>query len=209
MSAISNTEINRRAYDKIAADWHKDHLADDWWNRGTDAFVALLPPGATVLDAGCGTGVKSKYLSDRGFKVVGFDLSEKMIEIARAEVPDAEFFVHDLYNIDTIQGEFDAVFMQASLLHVDKERAGEVIKKAATKVKSDGFLYIAVKGMRDGKGEEVVTENDYGYEYERYFSYYSLEELKAYFGNVGFDIVYTDEYEAGSKWIQIIGKKHA
>jgi SAM-dependent methyltransferase len=49
------------------------------------ATLSLLPPvaGKRVLDAGCGPGVYAEWLLDHGAEVVGFDVSPKMIELAR------------------------------------------------------------------------------------------------------------------------------
>ena len=49
------------------------------------------PPGARVLDVGCGPGWTSHYLGKMGYTVLGFDLSEEMLELARERV-DAEPF---------------------------------------------------------------------------------------------------------------------
>lgn len=72
----------KETYNKIADDWFKDHKVDDWWVEGTDQFISLLKPGASVLDVGCGAGLKSKYLSEKGLQVVGIDFSDKFIERA-------------------------------------------------------------------------------------------------------------------------------
>jgi len=49
------------------------------------ATLSLLPDdtGMRVLDAGCGPGVYSEWLADRGAKVVALDVSPRMAEIAR------------------------------------------------------------------------------------------------------------------------------
>jgi SAM-dependent methyltransferase len=46
-----------------------------------------------VVDLGCGSGIWVKALADAGYQVVGVDLSPAMIELARRQVPDAEFHV--------------------------------------------------------------------------------------------------------------------
>ena len=46
--------------------------------------AADLPPGGLILDAGCGPGLVSAALLDAGLRVVGVDLSRKMIERARS-----------------------------------------------------------------------------------------------------------------------------
>lgn len=57
----------KSTYNKIAEDWSKDHRDDDRWQEGTDKFLALLPKGASILDVGCGAGVKSIANTGRNF----------------------------------------------------------------------------------------------------------------------------------------------
>jgi len=64
-----------------------DHKNDIWWLEGTGSFCSLLKKGDKVLDVGCGSGLKSKYLYSKGFDVTGIDLSDKLIDIARRESP--------------------------------------------------------------------------------------------------------------------------
>ena len=65
--------------------------------HGEASFVAsLLPPGAAVLDAGCGTGRVAVELARRGYQVVGVDLDERMLAGARAKAPDLPWYVADL-----------------------------------------------------------------------------------------------------------------
>jgi len=52
-------------------------------------------PSTTLLDVGCGTGEHLKYLS-QSFQCKGIDISRKMIETAKAKVPDAEFKVANM-----------------------------------------------------------------------------------------------------------------
>ncbi len=50
----------------------------------------------TVVDLGCGSGITAEVLADAGYHVLGVDLSEPLIRIARARVPAAEFNVGHL-----------------------------------------------------------------------------------------------------------------
>ena len=178
-------------YNKIAGDWYKDHKSDDWWVVGTDKFISLLKPGDQVLDVGCGAGVKSKYLHDRGLNVTGIDFSEKFIDIARRDVPSAKFEVLDMKNVAELEQEFDGIFAQASLLHIPKNEAGTVIKNLASKLKPQGVIYIAVKEIYPGDSDEkILEENDYGYSYERFFSFYTMAELEEYLIGNGMKIIY-------------------
>jgi SAM-dependent methyltransferase len=49
--------------------------------------------GGVVIDLGCGSGILAERLTRAGYSVVGFDISEAMIAIARKRVPEADFRV--------------------------------------------------------------------------------------------------------------------
>lgn len=201
----------RETYNRIAEEWHRDHSSDDWWMEGTDAFIKELPPGARVLDVGCGSGVKSEYLIAHGLRVVGIDISDKLIEIAKREVPEGEFSTLSMTELDSMSETFDGVFAQASLLHIPKKNAGDVVKQMVGRLVPGGFLYIAVKEMREGGPEErIEKEDDYGYEYERFFSYFNMNELERYCAEAGLTIVSRLRNSSPSGktvWLQIIAKK--
>jgi SAM-dependent methyltransferase len=64
---------------------------------GAGVLVAALERSGIhsgiILDFGCGSGVTARLLTDKGYSVVGFDLSEPLIGIARKRVPQATFHV--------------------------------------------------------------------------------------------------------------------
>jgi SAM-dependent methyltransferase len=64
-------------------------------------------PSKTLLDVGCGTGEHLKYLS-RHFRCTGLDISEEMIDTARAKVPNAKFTVADMVDF-RLQDKFDVI----------------------------------------------------------------------------------------------------
>jgi SAM-dependent methyltransferase len=200
----------RETYNRIAAEWHRDHQKDDWWVTGTEKFLSLLPKSGSILDVGCGGGTKARYLVDRGFKVTGIDFSEKMVEISRREVPTGRFFAMDLHDLGGgLAQTFDGVFAQAVLLHVPKSEIRNTLSLFQDKTAPGGYLYIAVKEIRpDQSEEEVRIEDDYGYEYERFFSYFTLPELETHFATLGIEVVWSEVTPSGkSRWIQLIGRK--
>lgn len=196
-------------YNLIAEEWHRDHQRDDWWVAGADAFVSRLPPGALVLDAGCGGGTKAKYLVGKGIRVVGIDFAEKMVAIARREVPSATFEVMPFMEADKLGRPFDGVFMQAALLHVPKKDVAQTLSKLVSTLKPGGFLYVSVKGRDEGQlEEETKSEDDYGYAYERFFSYFTLDEVKDAMREAGCEPVHEAVNPSGrTNWIHVTGRK--
>ena len=53
-----------------------------------------------VVDLGCGSGQWARELVDDGYRVLGIDISEDMIELSRRRVPEAEFRVSSLFDAD-------------------------------------------------------------------------------------------------------------
>ena len=96
-----------------------DHLGEAYlrysFTMGTDNEVAFLvdvlglEPGARVLDVGCGPGRHARALGERGMEVVGVDISERFVELARVEAPPGVSFERLDARMLTFDGEFDAV----------------------------------------------------------------------------------------------------
>ena len=198
----------KSTYNKIAKDWVKDHSSDDWWQEGTDNYLSFLSPGASILDVGCGAGIKSKYISDKGFNVIGIDFSEEMVKLAQKQAPSAKFLAKDIKKPLRFKALFDGVFAQAILLHFPKKEVANILKNIIEPLRPGGYLYAAVKEQPpDGKEEKIVVEEDYGYKYERFFSYFTAGELKNYITGAGLKIVYENIGSSGkTNWIQIIAK---
>jgi len=88
-----------------------------------EAFLGYVEPGMRVLDAGCGEGVLSVMLAQRGAIVTGCDLSIPNIENARHHskevgVDNIEFLVADLENIPFADSSFDLVVSSHVLEHL-------------------------------------------------------------------------------------------
>ena len=67
-----------------------------------------LAPGARVLDVGCGPGRHARALAERGLEVVGVDIAQAFIDLARADAPaGARFERMDARDL-TFDAEFDA-----------------------------------------------------------------------------------------------------
>lgn len=103
------TAASRPGRDAVAADLAYDAMADAYATDGErnaynalyerPATFALLGPvaGRDVLDAGCGSGPLAAQLVAGGARVTGFDVSPRMVELARARaLPGASFAVADL-----------------------------------------------------------------------------------------------------------------
>ncbi len=55
-----------------------------------DELLGPVPAGLEVLDVGCGTGIASRQIAQRGAKVLGVELAPRMAEIARGHGVEVE-----------------------------------------------------------------------------------------------------------------------
>src|SRR5436853_872498 len=65
-----------------------------------DIFARYKIHDGLVVDLGCGSGLWAEQLIKRGFDVVGIDISEAMIQLARRRAPRAEFRVASIFQAD-------------------------------------------------------------------------------------------------------------
>lgn len=73
-------------FDEIANDYdaQMSRMPGDAWVREAfqDFVIRDLSPGEVVLDFGCGTGTDAKVYAERGFRVIGYDSSPAMMQVA-------------------------------------------------------------------------------------------------------------------------------
>jgi SAM-dependent methyltransferase len=98
-----------------------DHLGSAYlrysFTKGTDQEVDFLvaclglAPGARILDVGCGPGRHAHAFGFRGFEVVGVDISERFIALAREGTPDGAPVTFERADARSLSfdSEFDAV----------------------------------------------------------------------------------------------------
>lgn len=106
-------------------------------------FLGYLPKEGCILDAGCGVGRDSKFFLSKGYEVLPFDGSLEMVKLTSNLLgKDA---LHMLFQDIYFSSEFDAVWANASLLHVPYENLREVIEGFHKALLPSGILYASFK----------------------------------------------------------------
>lgn len=88
---------------------------------GEARFVhALVPPGARILDAGCGPGRVGGALHELGHEVVGVDVDPELVAAAEHDHPGPRWIVSDLAELDLaahgVTGGFDAIVSAGNVM---------------------------------------------------------------------------------------------
>src|SRR5829696_576523 len=129
-------------YDRNAASFFADTVAADM-SAARKRFLAHMPPGGRILDAGCGSGRDARAFSEVGYAVEAFDASPAMVRLASkfTGLPVRCMTFDDMSWAE----RFDGIWASASLLHVpraDLPRVAEVFRRA---LKPGGVWYISFK----------------------------------------------------------------
>ncbi len=107
-----------------------------------------------IIDIGCGTGRHSIELTERGYKIIGIDLSESQLERAKAKAKaqnlQINFQKHDARNLP-FKNEFDLAIMLCEgafpLMETD-EMNYEILRNAANSLKAAGkLIFTTLNGL--------------------------------------------------------------
>ncbi|MFF6880978.1 MULTISPECIES: methyltransferase domain-containing protein [unclassified Streptomyces] len=122
-----------------------DRLAGRW----TEDCLRRHEAGPRVLDMGCGTGRDAAHLHGAGREVTGADLSEAMLDHARAHHPGPGYVRADLHGFDLGQGVFDAVVcLDSALLYCHTNDRLDGFLSSCRRALARGGLLVAE--MRNG-----------------------------------------------------------
>jgi ubiquinone/menaquinone biosynthesis C-methylase UbiE len=175
-------------YDRRASEY------DDWWlgqglyadrdrpgwEEELDALagvIAALPPART-LDVACGTGFLTRNLPG---DVVGLDQSERMLAVAREQVPGAQFVNGDALALPFEDDAFERVFTSYFYCHLEEgDRVRFLVE--AQRVAHELVVVASVPGAGDllERWEERVLKD--GSRWAVYKRVFTGEQLAAELG---------------------------
>lgn len=125
--------------------------ANSFYNRTINAnlqeiyhqFLQCVPKNGRILDAGCGSGRDSKFFLSQGYEVVAIDGSTEMVKMASTLLGKnvSQMLFQDIHFCN----EFDAIWANASLLHVPYECLRETIRIFHKSLRPNGIFYASFK----------------------------------------------------------------
>jgi len=137
-------KLNNKAWDKAAKTYDKEFHGKIY--TLFNDFCEKLTKGGYILDLGSGTGLSyAKLLIEKGFKVLGIDISAEMIKIARKNVPKAKFKEMSMTDLN-YKKEFDGIFSSYSMLLLNPLLFKETAKKIVQALKKGGVFYLCLNG---------------------------------------------------------------
>ena len=119
--------------------------ARNWVER----LILPLPPGASILDLGCGGGEPiARFLIDRGFAITGIDLAQSQIVLARTRFSQHVWLRADMRTV-VLDDTFDAVIAWNSLTWFSHADQALMATRAAEWLKPEGRLLFNAQADHD------------------------------------------------------------
>ena len=159
-------------------------------------FLAILNVRSPhILDLGCGTGVPyGQFLIKKKCIITGIDCSEKHLNMALSNIPQANLICADLLNCE-FPSVFNGAIMLYSLFHVPRIFHMKVLKKIYRHLSKEGKILLNV---REGDSDGVKYKEDFCGK-PMCWSHYSYKAFKVMADSVGYKVeTLGDEINFGS-----------
>jgi ubiquinone/menaquinone biosynthesis C-methylase UbiE len=203
----------RQAYNLAAHKYHElfqDELKGKEYDRKLlDRFAADFDEGSLILDAGCGpSGHVGRYVFDKGIPVIGVDISDVCIQLARQNNPGMRFERCDMGDLPFEDEVFDGIIAYYSIIDTPRDQVKRFFREFERVLKPEGRLLVTVKaGTEEGYQSDLL-----GIEVEIYFATFTLDEIQEYFDAEAFELEFLEQrdpydFEIKSERIFAMGKK--
>ncbi len=145
----------------------RDILADPnderWWRESKYKLcldrLGGLPPGARVLDVGCGLGLAAYRLAETAGEVTAIDLSEFAIDFARSHYSRENLrFVRADVRAFSPDRTFDAAFCMDVIEHLDPPAGRLLLERIARLLVPGGVLFAHVPIAESAGGRRKLEE---------------------------------------------------
>jgi len=163
-------------WDKLASLYEEKFMQLDIYHKTYDRFAALLPQNARILELGCGPGVIGAYLLEKHptFQFLGTDVSPSMIELARKNVPLAQFQTLDCRDILTLQSSYNGILAGFVIPYLTMNDCRRLILDCSEMMEEQGVLYLSYVASEENESE--IKTNSQGDRMN--IQYYSDENMR-------------------------------
>ena len=190
-----STHDPRTSYDAVADDYASRIAAElqhkPFDRQLLDQFAEQVRNLGWVADIGCGPGHVARYLHDRGVRVVGIDLSPRMVGCARKLHPTIEFQQADMAALPVPNETWGGIVAFYSLIHVPRDHVLATLREFRRALRPRGLLLLAFH-----IGADVVHLDEWwGHRVSVDFVFFRSDEVERYLTAAGFELERATERE--------------
>ncbi len=174
------------SYDRVASEYtarYADELRFKPLDRALlDWFVGETQGRGPVADVGCGPGHVARSLHERGFPVVGVDLSGEMVAVARRLTPAVRFEQGSILDLPAVDGAWAGIAALYSIIHIAPADLARATAEFARVLQPGGVVMVSfhigteIRHLTDWFGQAVNLD----------FHFYEFADLTAAFEATGF-----------------------
>ncbi|MFT4326740.1 MAG: class I SAM-dependent methyltransferase [Candidatus Woesearchaeota archaeon] len=189
--------ITKNSYGTTALSYERNTINLDM-SELIETLCARVPSG-TILDIGFGHGRDLNVFENKGYSVIGIEITPEFIPIARKRSRG----ILELF--DVTQGPYlkhpiNGIWSCGAFHHFPRKTIEETTYNLFTTLQHSGSLCVSTK---KGTAEELSPDTRYG-GVIKYWSFYTKDQLFSIFKNAGFDNIDIDEDE---KWLTVLADK--
>ncbi len=175
----------RRAWDAVADEYARNRRADGEDAALIDDLLDALPADATVLDVGCGDGMRT-LANLAGVDRIGLDLSSRQLELAAENVPGAHLLQGEMASLPIAANSIDGITAYHAVFHVPRAEHSAVYEEFARVLRPGGLVLSTVGSSR----YQTTRPNWLGSDESMFFSTPGRTATRTQLETAGFSIVW-------------------
>lgn len=179
-------ETVKAGYNAIANRYLAERTRDSQDVLLLNDLIERLPVNASILDVGCGAGIPIAQMLSEHFKVTGMDFSEAQIELAKKNVPNANFICQDMTKLDFPENSFDGICSYYAIIHIPREEHQSLLENFYKMLKSSGYALLCLGA------QNLIDDIDENYLGTRmYWSHYDTDTYLKMLNDCGFSLIWS------------------
>ena len=185
----SNRSLVKKIFEDFSEQYFDLYMNVDLYSGALDYLADLTEEGQKqLLDLGCGPANLSYYLDKQidGLKITGIDLSEKMISLAKQNLPEGKFITSDIMDLPEFNHQFDIILLGFIIPYLSPVETQSLLATLSDLISESGLLYISAidaKLTSDDKETKPNAFKQYLYghdDLEQILSKHSFELKKSF-----------------------------
>lgn len=170
--------------------------------------LQTIPKGSKIIEIGSADGVNAKYIESLGFNITASDVAEAFISACKdKKLKTINFNIID----DDFREKYNAIFAWRVFVHFTKNDIVNILQKTYNALENGGiFIFNVINRETKNIDQEWIDfSNEYHMGAERFYKYFTKDELDEIIKNTFFKIQ-SFHKEGGNnqnKWLVYVLKK--